>query len=64
MLFERAKEIYFSPDTVEVLHDGSPVWITDLNDTNSHIEIKKFNPTADNMLEVPVTELVEGRVFA
>ncbi len=63
MLFERAKEIYFSPHTIEVLHDGSPVWITNLNITNSHIEVKKFNFVSDNMLEVPVNELVEGRVF-
>ncbi|WHH61488.1 small, acid-soluble spore protein, H family [Petroclostridium sp. X23] len=61
MQLERAREIYFSPNTIEVLHAGNPVWITHLHTNNNNVEVK--NITNDSIIEVPVWELSEGRAL-
>ena len=63
MQFERAREIFFSPSTVEVLHDGKPVWITHLHSNNGNAEVKHITSTKNEIAEVPVNELTEGRVI-
>ncbi|MGE4282962.1 MAG: small, acid-soluble spore protein, H family [Clostridia bacterium] len=62
MQFERAREIYFSPKTIEVLHTGNPVWITHLHSDSNNIEVK--NMTNDSIIVVSVSELSEGRTLS
>lgn len=59
MNFERAQQIFNSEEIIEVLHDGSPIWIESLNPKNNMITIKKLDGP-DSLKEVPVTELVEN----
>jgi H-type small acid-soluble spore protein len=62
MQFERAREIFFSPNTIEVLHHGKPVWITHLHANRNSAEVKNI-ASNDTTIEVPVSELSEGRVL-
>lgn len=64
MNFERAKEIYFSPKTIEVLHKGNPVWITNLDTGNQQVEIKNFGNDIDMKKQVPATQLSEGNILS
>lgn len=53
----RAKQIMQSPETIQVLYEGSPVWLENVNDNNT-AEITYFE---NNRKEtVPVYKLVEN----
>jgi H-type small acid-soluble spore protein len=53
----RAKEIMHSPHKIEVLYNGSEVWIDNVKDNNS-AEITYLDNK--NKLEVPVYKLIEN----
>jgi len=52
---QRAREIIHSLGVIEVLHQGSPVWIEGLDDNMA--EVKYLDSEKRTM--VPVTELAE-----
>lgn len=52
----RAKRIIDSPDTVEVLYQGSPVWIENVKDNNT-AEVTILE--GKDKVQVPVYMLVE-----
>jgi small acid-soluble spore protein H (minor) len=54
----RAKQIMQSTDSVQVLHDGSPVWIEKVMDNNT-AEITYFESKKKEV--VPVYMLVENK---
>lgn len=58
MDFERARQIIISDETIEVLYDGSPVWIESLNPENKTARIKPLKG-GGSAREVPVAQLVE-----
>ncbi|MEW6725619.1 H-type small acid-soluble spore protein [Desulforudis sp. 1088] len=60
MDFERAQQIVNSDRTIEVLLNGTPVWIEDLDPENRRAMVKPLDGT-EKVIDVPVTELVEGR---
>ncbi|WHH61489.1 small, acid-soluble spore protein, H family [Petroclostridium sp. X23] len=62
MRFERAKEIFLSPSTIEVLHGDDPVWITRLDSEQQSVEIN--NLTSDTTSEVPASELSERTILS
>lgn len=55
MEIERAKQIYDSYGVIEVLYNGSPVWIESINGEN--VAVKYLQ--SGNRSEVPVKQLVE-----
>lgn len=59
MTFERATEIYYSPDKINVYHKGRPVWMYALDGTNNTVEIE-YTETHDEVAKVMVDELTEG----
>ncbi|MEW6574212.1 MAG: H-type small acid-soluble spore protein [Bacillota bacterium] len=59
MNLERARQIIQSEETIKVLFDGSPVWIENLNAKGNKAIVRTLDE-ARNVLEVPVTELVEA----
>lgn len=61
MDFERAREIVAADDTIEVLLNGFPVWIEELDSENRRARVKPLNRTGEKIFDVPVTELEEGR---
>lgn len=64
MDFERAREIVESDKTIEVVHSGRPVWIEGLNPENKTARIRPLNGTAEEVIDVSVTQLVEGRTYS
>ncbi|MFZ5897600.1 MAG: H-type small acid-soluble spore protein [Bacillota bacterium] len=60
MDFERAEQIVNSEKTVEVLLNGVPVWIEDLDPDNRRAMVRPLDGT-EKVIDVPVAELVEGR---
>ncbi len=54
---QRAKEIMKSGDIVQVLYQGSPVWLDKVNDNNV-AEVTRLD--RKDKLEVPVYLLVEN----
>ncbi|MDK2932846.1 MAG: Small acid-soluble spore protein family [Clostridiales bacterium] len=62
MDFNTAKEIYYSPDKIEVFHQGKPVWMYALDETNNTVEIKYIN-TRDTVAKVRVEELTKGKTI-
>ncbi|MGQ9754532.1 MAG: H-type small acid-soluble spore protein [Desulfotomaculales bacterium] len=60
MDFKRAQEIVKSDETINVLLNGSPVWIEGLDTKNQTATVRPLNERG-NVFEVPVAELVEGR---
>jgi len=59
MNFERARQIMISDETIEVLYEGSPVWIESLNPENNTARVRPLDGLG-SAREVPVTKLVEG----
>ncbi len=59
MNITRAQQIYNSEQNFQVLFNGSPVWIEGLSAGNQTARIRSLNDD-ENIIEVPVTELVEG----
>lgn len=59
MKYERAQEILASPKTIEVLYNGTPVWIEHLNPGNQTAHISS-DVLPESERDVPVNELVEG----
>ncbi|AZR74627.1 hypothetical protein BBF96_15340 [Anoxybacter fermentans] len=58
MKFERAQEILNSPETIDVTYKGTKVWITNLNASKNTAQVK-MPATSNNIIEVPVDQLVE-----
>ncbi|MBO8127924.1 MAG: H-type small acid-soluble spore protein [Peptococcaceae bacterium] len=59
MDFKRAQEIVNSEETIEVLNNGVPVWIENLNPAKNTATVRPLEGP-EIVREVPVTELVEG----
>lgn len=55
----RAQQIFNSEQNYQVLFNGSPIWIEDLNSYDQTAMIRMLN-SDENLKEVPVAELVEG----
>ena len=53
---EKAQQIVESLGVVEVLHNGTPVWIENLERENAEV---RYLETGE-VIQVPVSELVEG----
>lgn len=51
----RAEEILHSPDSIEVMHEGKPVWIEGVNATTANVTVIGTCRTMD----VPFNELEE-----
>ncbi|HAG07392.1 MAG: Small, acid-soluble spore protein H [Clostridia bacterium 62_21] len=60
MDFKRAQEIIKSDEIIDVLLNGSPVWIERLDTKNQTATVRPLNGRG-NVLAVPVAELVEDR---
>lgn len=62
MLPKRVEEILDSSKNIEVLYNGQPIWIEDINKNSSTAKIKVMgsNQILDN---VPVIDLKEGNVM-
>jgi H-type small acid-soluble spore protein len=60
MDFNRANEIFRSPNTYEVFFKGSPVWIADLNAERLTADIAEDRFSTNRTREVSLEELVEG----
>ncbi|MCL5934945.1 MAG: H-type small acid-soluble spore protein [Firmicutes bacterium] len=56
MDFERVRKIVKSEETIEVLHQGKPVWIESLDSSRNTASVSYGGET----YMVPVQELVEG----
>ncbi len=54
---KRAQEILKSPETIQVLHNGSPVWIENIKDNNT-ADVTYFE--GNRRETVPVYKLVEN----
>jgi len=52
----RARQILDSHGVIEVLHNGSPVWIENLRGNNAEVTYIG----TDNRAEIPVDKLVES----
>ncbi|MEW5763154.1 MAG: H-type small acid-soluble spore protein [Bacillota bacterium] len=59
MDFTRAQQIIAADETIEVLLNGTPVWIESLDAANGMATVRPLN--GKRVLEVPVARLVEGR---
>ena len=55
---QRAKQILNSSEQIEVLYQGTPVWIENVKDNNK-VEVSYLDTS--NSIEVPVNNLVENR---
>jgi len=53
---EKAQQIVESLGVIEVLHNGAPVWIENLEGDNAEV---RYLETGE-IIQVPVSELVEG----
>ena len=53
---EKAQQIFESLGVVEVLYNGAPVWIENLDGEDAEV---RYLETGDQIL-VPVSELIEG----
>lgn len=56
MDFERVRQIVKSEETIEVLHQGKPVWIESLDSSGETASVSY----GGEKYMVPVQELVEG----
>lgn len=59
MDISRASEIVNSSETIEVLHNGSPVWIESISSENNTALVKPLDGRG-KIREISITELVEG----
>lgn len=55
MRIERAKEIISTPEKIEVLFDGTSVWIEDIKNDTANVTVMGTYKT----MEVPVEQLEE-----
>ncbi|AGL02662.1 H-type small acid-soluble spore protein [Desulfoscipio gibsoniae] len=55
----RAKQIFDSEQTYQVMLNGSPIWIESLSADNQTAKVRPLEG-GGGIQEVPVTELVEG----
>jgi small acid-soluble spore protein H (minor) len=53
--YERVEQIVKSPETIEVLYKGRPVWINSLNPGRETADVLMYNES----ITVPVSELTE-----
>ncbi|MDI6709853.1 MAG: H-type small acid-soluble spore protein [Bacillota bacterium] len=60
MNFERARRIVNAEETIDVLLNGAPVWIEDLDPETNTARVRLVDGSKKSV-EVPVAELVEGR---
>lgn len=62
MLPKRVEEILNSSQNIEVLYNGQPIWIEDINKTNSTAKVKMMgsNQILNN---IPVVDLKEGKTM-
>ncbi|KXZ40629.1 small acid-soluble spore protein H (minor) [Alkalithermobacter thermoalcaliphilus JW-YL-7 = DSM 7308] len=58
MQIRRAKEIVASPENVEVIYKGKPVWIESINNQTNSAYVRYLDNS--ERMEVPVMELVEN----
>ncbi|NLB19172.1 MAG: small, acid-soluble spore protein, H family [Syntrophomonadaceae bacterium] len=58
MELNRLADLMESSDTMQILHNQSPIWIESLNGSTATIKYLNSNQTA----EVPVAELVEAEL--
>lgn len=59
MDFERAQEIFSSDERIKVLHNGTPIWIENLDEGNNSATIKPLNGKFGTS-QVLVNDLEEG----
>lgn len=59
MRFDRAKQILHSTNTIDVTYQGTSVWITDLDNSRQTAQVK-LPADSNNIVEIPVTDLMEG----
>lgn len=59
MDFERAQQIVESKGIINVLLNGSPVWIERLDAENNEATVSPLDGSRDHV-QVPLTELVES----
>lgn len=60
MDFSRVKEIINSENTIEVLYNNQPIWI---NNLDPHDHTAQVTDADEKSMNVPVEDLVEGRVL-
>jgi len=56
---QRAQQIINSQETIDVLHNGSPVWIEGVTPGKNTAKVRSLHGK-ETTQEVPVTELIEG----
>ncbi|WP_027365790.1 H-type small acid-soluble spore protein [Desulfotruncus alcoholivorax] len=56
---QRVQQIINSRETIEVLHNGTPVWIEGVTPGKNIAKIRSLQGK-EATREVPVTELIEG----
>ena len=59
MDIQRAQQIINSRETIDVLHNGLPVWIEGVTPGKNTARIRNLKGT-ETTREVPVAELIEG----
>ncbi len=55
---QRAQEILRSPKTIDVIYQDTSIWITEV-DPNRNTAMVKMPEDSNNIVEVPVAELIE-----
>ena len=56
----RAEQIYNAPETIEVLYEGKPIWIEEINGSKAKIQIIG----ADKTINAPISELEDTGRFS
>jgi small acid-soluble spore protein H (minor) len=59
MNVSRAQQIIESEKEIEVLHNGTPVWLQSVNE-NNHTARAYSKNQPDNEMDIPVNELQES----
>jgi small acid-soluble spore protein H (minor) len=59
MNVSRAQQIIESEKEIEVLHNGTPVWLQSVNE-NKHTARAYTKDQPDNEMDIPVNELQES----
>lgn len=55
----RANEILHSSETIEVLHQGEPVWIDSIDEKKGIATVHKRKSGTKEMYQVPIDQLKE-----
>jgi len=58
MTNERAAQIMKTSDIVEILYQGSPVWVEDIENDNAIVTYLETKTS----IEVPIVELLEKKI--